>query len=143
MKALDLTKGSVLKTLIIYSIPLIATNVAQLLFHATDVWVLGMMADDGAVAAVGACGSLISLFISVFTGLATGINILIARRVGAKDVDGARRATGTGLLIGFISGVILMIVALIGAKEFLILMNCQPDVLDMATTYMKVYFMKY
>lgn len=141
MKALDLTKGSVLKTLIIYSIPLIATNVAQLLFHATDVWVLGMMADDGAVAAVGACGSLISLFISVFTGLATGINILIARRVGAKDVDGARRATGTGLLIGFISGVILMIVALIGAKEFLILMNCQPDVLDMATTYMKVYFM--
>ncbi len=141
MKAMDLTKGSVFKTLAIYSLPLIATNVAQLLFHATDVWVLGMMADDGAVAAVGACGALISLFVSVFAGLATGVNILIARRVGAKDLDGARRATGTGLLIGLLSGVILMIVALIGAREFLILMNCQTEVLEEATLYMRIYFM--
>lgn len=141
MKAMDLTKGSVFKTLAIYSLPLIATNVAQLLFHATDVWVLGMMADDGAVASVGACGALISLFVSVFAGLATGTNILIARRVGAKDIDGARRATGTGLVIGLLSGIILMIVALIGAKEFLIMMNCQPEVLEEATLYMRIYFM--
>ena len=141
MKSIDLTRGSVLKTLVIFSLPLMVTNVVQLLFHAADVAVLGIMADDLAVAAVGACGALISFFISLFTGLATGVNILIARRAGAKDVDGARRATGTGICIGFISGIILMICGIIWARDLLILMNCQKSVLDDAVIYMRVYFM--
>ncbi|MBQ8567335.1 MAG: MATE family efflux transporter [Clostridia bacterium] len=141
MKSIDLTRGSVLKTLVIYSLPLMITNVIQLLFHAADVAVLGIMADDLAVAAVGACGSLISFFISLFTGLSTGVNILIARRVGSKDVEGARRATGTGICIGLISGIILMVIAMVGARDFLILMNCQESVLDDAVIYMRVYFL--
>lgn len=141
MKTLDLTKGSVFKTLLTYSLPLIATNVAQVLFHATDVAVLGIMANDDAVAAVGACGSLISLFISLFSGFATGANVLTANRIGAKDIEGARRGVGTSLLVGFLSGVILMVIALIGAEQFLIWMNCDPEVLDEATLYMQIYFL--
>ena len=136
----DLLRGSVLKALIVYSIPLIITNVIQLLFHATDVAVLGIMAGDHEVAAVGACGSLISLLVSLFNGLATGTNVLVAKRVGAADRDGARRAVGTSLVVALLSGFILMVVALVGARYFLILMNCQAEVLDSATAYMRIYF---
>ena len=141
MKRIDLTKGSVLKTLLIYALPLIATNVVQLLFHATDVWVLGVMVDDHAVAAVGASGAIINLLVNLFNGLATGSNVLISRLVGARNEDGARRATGTSLIIGFLSGVILMIVAVIGAPYFLVWMKCQPEVLADATLYLRIYFM--
>ena len=51
---MKLTEGKIFKTLFIYSLPLILTNVVQLLFHAADVTVLGIMVDDNAVAAVGA-----------------------------------------------------------------------------------------
>lgn len=140
MKNRDLVEGSVLKTLMIYSLPLIATNLVQILFHATDIAVLGIMVDDAAVAAVGACGSLISLFVSLFSGLATGATVLVATRVGAKDVESTRRATGVSLTVGFLCGVILMLVAMIGAEQFLIWINCQPELIADAALYMRIYF---
>ncbi|MBQ2667886.1 MAG: MATE family efflux transporter [Clostridia bacterium] len=137
----DLINGRILNTLVIYSIPLIVTNVVQILFHAADVAILSLMAGDLSVAAVGACGSLITLLVSLCSGFATGANILIAKRIGSKDETGVRRAVGTALVVGFCAGLFLMTVALIFAKRLLILMQCQPDVLDMAVLYMKIYFL--
>ena len=71
---MKLTEGKIFKTLFIYSLPLILTNVVQLLFHAADVTVLGIMVSDYAVAAVGACGPIISLLVSLFASFATGLN---------------------------------------------------------------------
>lgn len=138
---MKLTEGKIFKALFLYSLPLILTNAVQLLFHAADVTVLGIMVDDYAVAAVGACGPIISLLVSLFASIATGANILIAKHVGAKDEKRARKATGTAIVTGFLSGIIMMIVALIWARDILILMKCQPEVLDKAVTYMRIYFM--
>ena len=100
---MNLTQGKIFKTLFIYSVPLILTNVVQLLFHAADVTVLGILVSDSAVAAVGACGPIISLLVSLFASFATGANILIAKHVGSKDEYRCRRATGTALIIGLLS----------------------------------------
>ena len=138
---MKLTEGKIFKTLFIYSLPLILTNVVQLLFHAADVTVLGIMVDDHAVAAVGACGPIISLLVSLFASFATGANILIAKYVGAKNEERARKSTGTAIIIGFLSGLIMMAIALIWARDILILMKCQSEVLDTAVTYMRIYFL--
>lgn len=140
MKRTDLTNGAVFKTLLLFSLPLIATNVVQLLFHAADVAVLGIMVDDAAVAAVGACGPIITLLVSLFSGLATGSNVLVAKQVGSKNVEGARRATGVSIVVGFLCGIILTVIALFGAEQFLVWMKCQPDVLKEATLYLRIYF---
>lgn len=138
---MKLTEGNIFKTLFIYSIPLILTNVIQLLFHAADVAVLGIMADGNAVASVGACGSIISLLVSLFASFATGANILIAKHVGAKNQDRGRKATGTAIVLGFLSGIIMMVIALIWARDILVLMKCQEEVLDDAVKYMRIYFL--
>lgn len=138
---MNLTKGKIFKTLFIYSLPLILTNVVQLLFHAADVMVLGIMVDESAVAAVGACGPIISLLVSLFASFATGANILIAKHVGARDEARSRKATGTALVIGFLSGFIMLIIAEIFARDILILMKCQESVLDLAVKYMQIYFL--
>ncbi len=135
-----MTGGPVLSTLVKFSLPLIIINLVQLLFHSADIAVLGIMASDADVAAVGACGSIISMLLCVFAGYSSAANVVIAKCVGAGDVEGARRATGVALVMGFISGMILMTVTEIFAEKFLIMTNCQPDVLDMATTYMRIYF---
>ena len=141
MKENMLTKGSVFKALFVFSLPIIITNTVNILFHAADVAVLSFFAGGADVAAVGACGSLITLMVSLFTGLATGANVLISKRVGANDELRTKKAVGTSLSIGFLSGVLLMLISLVFARKFLILMNCQPDVLDKATLYMRIYFL--
>lgn len=137
----DLTKGPILKTLVRYSLPLVITNVVQILFHTADTLILSVMAGDDAVASVGACASLITLLVSLFSGFATGANVLVAQRIGAKNEVGVRRAVGTAIVIGLSSGTILMIFSEIFARDLLILMQCQPEVLDQATLYMQIYFM--
>lgn len=137
----NLTNDKIFKTLVLYSIPLIITNVVQIMFHAADVAVLSLMAGDLPVAAVGACGSLITLLVSLCTGFSTGANVLIASRIGSQDKNGVKQATGTALVTGFCSGMILMVIALVFARQLLVLMQCQSDVLDMATLYMKIYFL--
>ena len=137
----DLVHGKIFKNLVTYSIPLIITHVVQTLFNAVDVAVLSVMAGGDAVAAVGACGSIVAVLVNLCTGFATGANILVARRIGARDEKGVRRATGTALVLGLCLGVGLMVVAVTFARQFLILMQCQPDVLDQATVYMRIYFL--
>ncbi len=137
----DLTRGPVLRTLILFSIPLIITNLVSTLFHAADVTVLSLMSGGAAVAAVGACGPLITLLVTFFNGFATGANVIVARKMGARDEEGVRQTVGTAMILGLLSGIILAVVALIFSRQFLIWMNCQEDVLDMATCYMQIYFL--
>lgn len=136
----SMTEGPVFKTLLLYSIPIIITNVVQLLFHTIDVTTLAIMTDDLAVAAVGACGSLITLLVGIFTGFATGSNVLVTKRIGEGNVDGVKKSIGASLTVGLISGIILMLTGVIFAKKFLEITNCQPDVIGDATKYLVTYF---
>lgn len=138
---MNMTSGPILKKLIIYAIPLIITNMLQLLFNAADVAVLGILVNDNAVAAVGASGSLINLVTSMFIGLASGVQVVLSRRVGAEDVKGSHRLVGTALVTGLLGGLILVAIGVPFARQFLIWMNCAPSVLDGATIYLVIYFL--
>lgn len=140
MKKNSLVQGAIFKALLLFSIPMIITNTVSILFHAADVAVLALLVDGNAVAAVGACGSIITLLVSIFTGLSVGANVLISKRVGAGDAEGTSKAVGTSLVIGLLSGIVLMTVGCLFSRQILVLMNCQEDVLDMATLYMTIYF---
>ena len=138
--SVDMTNGPILKKLIIYAIPIIIVNVTQTLFHAADVAILGIFASDIAVAAVGATGALITLINSIFIGLSTGANVVMARNVGAKNLESSRKTVGTATLTGVISGFLLMAVVLIFAKTFLLWMKCDASVIDLSARYIRIYY---
>ena len=140
MKKSSLTQGSVFRNLFRFSLPMIVINILQMLFHMADTATLGVMSGDAEVAAVGACGSLVSLLLCLVTGYSGAANVVISKRIGAGDRDGARRACGVALVMGLLSGVILMVLVLFCSRRFLIMMNCQPEILDMADLYLKIYF---
>lgn len=137
---MDLCTGPLLPQIIKYAIPLMITNVLQLLFNATDVAVLGIFVNDDAVGAVGATGSIITLITSVFIGVSVGANVIVARFAGEKNTERARRAVGTSVVISLIIGTALAAVGFFGARTFLELMNCEEKLIGMATKYLKIYF---
>ena len=137
----DLTNGPIFTTLFKFSLPMIIVNILQMLFHTADTAVLGTMSGDAEVAAVGACGSLISMIICLVSGYSSAANVVISKRIGAKNEQESRRATGTALILGFLSGLFLMVIVLIFSKRFLIMTNCQPEILDLADLYLKIYFL--
>ena len=59
----DLTSGPMLQKIILFSLPLAASSILQLLFNAADVVVVGRFAGSTALAAVGSNGALINLLV--------------------------------------------------------------------------------
>ena len=145
-REVDMCEGPILKRLIVFALPLMATNVLQVLFNAADVSILGIFIKDvsranAAVAAVGATSSLINLLVSLMVGLSVGANVVLSRCVGTKDAEKAARTVGTSVALSLLSGVAVLIVGFFFSRQFLIWMNCDPEVIDMATLYLKIYFL--
>ena len=127
-RSADLTSGPMLQKIILFSIPLAASSILQLLFNAADVVVVGRFAGSTALAAVGSNGSLINLLVNLFVGLSLGANIVAARCFGAKDEHGIQDTVHTAV-VGFFA-----------ARSLLELMSCPEDVIDLSSLYLKIYF---
>lgn len=136
---MDLTEGPILKKLIIYALPLMATNILQLLFNVADVVVLGVAGYD--VGPVGATGALINLIIGLFVGLSVGANFLVAKFVGSGEKERSEKVVGMSMLIAAVVGVVLSVIGFFCARAFLTWMDCPPIFLDDAAKYMQIYFL--
>ena len=138
---MDLCSGPILKRLLLFTLPLMCSSMLQLLFNAADIVVVGRFAGDESLAAVGSNGSLIGLVVNLFVGISIGANVLAARNFGAKNDEGVRKTVHTAMLISLLGGVLLMVVGLIGARQFLIWMASPPEVLEKATVYLRISFL--
>ena len=119
---MDLCEGSILKKLLLFALPLMASSVLQLFFNAADVIIVGRYAGDNSLAAVGSNGSIINLLTNVFIGMSVGANVLVARYFAAKQEEKVRKIVHTAITISGIGGVILAIVGFFAAKQLLVWM---------------------
>ncbi len=129
---MDMCSGSVLKKMLLFSLPLMASGVLQLLFNAADVIVVGRFAGDISMGAVGSTSSLINLFTNLFVGLSVGVNVIVARAHGAGDYNLLHDSVHTAMLVSVISGTILAVLGFILAPEFQ---------LPLAVLYLRIYFL--
>ena len=127
--------------MIIYALPIIGVNLLQILFTATDVAMLGIFTNDMAVAAVGASANIINLLLGFLMGMSTATNVLVARAMGAKDKECARRYVGTSVSVSVVFGLIITVVGLLLSEKMLIWTNCDADVLPYADKYLKIYLL--
>ncbi len=137
---MDMTKGPILKQTIKVAIPLILMNLLQVLFNTADVTILGVFTNDNAVAGVGSSSSLVNLIVSLFTGLAVGVNIVVARALGSKNNEKVKKLVGVSIFTAIVGGILLLIIGVSLSKTFLVLMNCDEQVLSYATNYLVIYF---
>ena len=133
----DLTSGPMLQKIILFSLPLAASSILQLLFNAADVVTVGRFAGSTALAAVGSNGALINLLVNLFVGLSLGANVVAARCFGARDDQGVQNTVHTAVTLGLVSGVLLAGVGFFVARGLLELMSSPEDVIDLATLYTK------
>ena len=134
---MDLTTGSIPIQIWKFNLPLILTVMLQTVFHATDVAVVGHFSEnaENAVAAVGAPGAISSLLLCVFFGMGTGVNVVIAQYMGAKDSQKASRAVHNSIALGIFCGILLVIVGCIFGKSMLRLIQTPDNVMDGALLY--------
>lgn len=139
-KETDLTRGNLIKKIIIFTIPLLLTTIFTLLYQSTDLIIINFYKGDASMAAVGSTNSLVNLIVNLFIGISLGANVTIGQAIGKKDLSKANKLTHNAILLAIISGIIIAIIGCSCCKYFLIWMKTPSDVLPKATTYLTIYF---
>lgn len=136
----NITQGPLLKSIILYTVPLILSGLLQLFFNAADLIVVGHFCGSLSVAAVGSTSALTSLTITLFIGLSVGGSVVVAQALGAENHDSVHRSVHTIIPLALTAGVILTFVGIFCSGSFLRLMETPENVLPLSTLYMQVFF---
>ena len=134
------TQGRLPLQILLFSLPLMASNVLQVLFNMADIAVIGRFAGSLSMAAVGSTSTAVTLFTGVLIGIGGGVNALVARYFGAKDRQELGRTIHCAAIICLICGIVILIFGFFGSRPLLQLLNTKPELLDKATLYMQIYF---
>ena len=138
---INMLEGPLGKKILLFTLPLAGSSILQQLFNSTDVAVVGRFSSSQALAAVGSNSPLINMLVLLFTGLSVGANVLIARYIGQNDREKVSEAVHTVITLSLICGFLLLILGQVIAAPLLRLMNTPDDVINLAATYLRIYFM--
>jgi len=132
--------GSLLPSVISYTIPIILTSVLQLLFNAADLVVVGRFCGSVSVAAVGSTTAITNLLVNFFIGLSVGTGVTVAHGIGSRREDVVHNTVHTALPVALLAGVLLTVVGVCFSETFLRMMGTPENVLQLSAVYMKIYF---
>ena len=135
-----MTEGSIVKSLLLFALPLIFGNLLQQLYNTADSIIVGNFVGANALAAVGSSSSPIYLLIGFSQGLAVGAGVVVSQFLGAKDHREAQEAVHTSLAIAVIMGLLLTVGGIACGRALLVAMNTPAEVLGDAVTYIRIYF---
>ena len=138
--AQDLTTGKITPQLVKFTIPLVLGNLFQLTYNAVDSIIVGRYVGKEALAAVGICNPISTLFILFLNGLCMGASILMGTQFGAKDYEKLHRQISTTMISGCIFSLILSVFCILFAHPILALMQVDPSIMSMTANYMRIIF---
>lgn len=140
-KLVEKKEKSLWHRIIVFSLPLMLSNVIQVLFHMADVAIVGRFSGTVALGAVGSTAMAVTLFVGFLIGTSGGVNALVARYIGSKNDTEVRRTVHSSALILLIIGIIFLLFGLFGSRWLLLLLGTKDELIFKATRYMQIYFL--
>lgn len=138
---MDLCTGSLWKKIFMFSVPLMFTNILQVVFNMSDLAVVGNFVGPIALGAVGSTSILVTLFTGVLIGLAGGINAVTALFIGSGNKTELKQTVHTAALISLAAGVLITVLGIAFSRPVLTLMHTKDELIDDAVLYLRIYLL--
>lgn len=138
---IDMVEGPLSTAILKYSVPIMLSGLLQLFYNTVGMIVVGRYCGRESIAAVGSSAPLINLIVNIFIGLSVGVGVRTAVSIGAQDSERCSKVVHTALPLATIGGALLALFGLLFSGVFLRWMKTPDDVLSLATTYTRIYFL--
>lgn len=134
----NLTEGHVVKQLILFALPFLASNLIQSLYSVADMLIVGNFAGNISMSGVNIGSQITYILTNIVVGLCTGGTILIAQAMGRKDRKAIEEVTATLMTTLLIAGVIITALMIFLRVPILQLIQTPKEAFDEANRYLVV-----
>lgn len=141
MRKLDLTKGNITKTMIVFALPMILGNLLQQMYNIADTLIVGRFLGAEALAAVGSAYALMTFLTSVILGLCMGSGAVFSICWGEKNREKLKSAIFTAFVLTALLTVVLNIVVFIFMDNILLLLNVPKEIYGLMRAYVQMIFL--
>lgn len=135
----DMTKGSPLKIIFSFSLPMLLSMFFQQLYNIVDSLVAGNFIGMDALAAVGASYPITVLFIAVATGASIGCSVVVSQIFGARQLAQMKSAVSTAVISLIVLSLTLTGVGLLICNPLIALLNTPSNIFDDSALYLRIY----
>ena len=133
----DYTEGSIGRSVLLLSVPMVLEMVMESVFAVVDVFFVSKLGAD-AVATVGLTESMLALVYTMAMGLGIGVTATVARRIGERNPEAAARTAVQGIALGVGVAAVLGAAGVTFAPTLLRLMGASPGVIETGTGYTRL-----
>lgn len=136
----DLTKGPVMKTMLLFALPMILGNLLQQCYNVADTLIVGRFLGADALAAVGSSFTLMTFLTSILLGLCMGSSTVFSIRFGQRDFDGLKESMFTSFLLISVLSVLLNLLAYLNISRILLFLNVPSEIRGLMFDYLMIIF---
>ncbi len=136
----DMTKGSPVKLILFFAIPLLLGNVVQQFYNLADMKIVGYYLGTDMFAAVGAATPMAHLFISLLSGMCSGFSLVIAKCFGAGDEESTKHSIAGCMILSAFTAIVLTVLGVVFTTPVLRFLNTPESILKPASQYLTVIF---
>ncbi|MFP3155016.1 MATE family efflux transporter [Lachnospiraceae bacterium ZAX-1] len=134
----DLTTGNVFRKMLLFALPLVATNIIQSLYNAADMFIVGNFAGPSSMSGVSIGGQITMILTFLVMGFTTGATVLIGQYMGANNEDGIKNVTATIVTLLLFCGVGIAAVILIFKEPILHIIQTPLESYSESAAYLAV-----
>ena len=140
-KEQDMLNGNAMKSIIIFSLPIMLSSLLQYNYSLVDNIIVGRYVSTDALAAVGNVGAINSFVIGAAFGLTSGFTIPVAHAFGAKDKRRVSHYSGSSVTVAAVIGIFIVAVALLLSRPLLKLIKTPDEIIDLSQRYVNVLYL--
>ncbi len=136
----DMTTGSVWKSIVVFTLPMLIGNIAQQFYSTVDTIVVGRYAENGdnAIAAVGSALPILNMLLVLFIGISAGASVMVAQYFGAGKRKELSYTVGNCITVTAIACILLIAIASPLIRPLLVLLNTPPAIIDGCYEYLMI-----
>lgn len=139
-KKIDMTKGSIMKLVLLFALPICLGNILQQLYSTVDTLVIGNYCGTVSLAAVGTSAMPVEMLLCIFLGLGTGVSILISQYTGSGNTVQLKKAVATAVSFLYICAIPITILGFFAGPLILKVMQTPEDTWSYCVSYLQIIF---
>ena len=134
----DFLRGPIFSSLLLFSIPLLISNIFQQVYNIADTMIVGHFLGDTSLAAIGACSAIYDLLIGFALGIGSGLSVVTARCYGSGDRELLKRSVACAIVIGLVTSTVIGLGGSLMLRPLLELLHTPAEIIDQSYSYISL-----